>query len=294
MPRITYTEKKFSAHVLAAITVAVQITEEYAAEGYRLTLRQLYYQFVARDLLANTFRSYKNLGNWISDARLAGLIDWTMIEDRRRNLEHNSHWTGPKDLLESAAQSYGIDTWSDQPLRVEVWVEKEALAGVVERPASRWDVAWFCCVGYNSQSEMWNASQRFLHYADEGQDGVILYLGDHDPSGMDMARDIQDRLDLFCEGEGPEVIRIALNMDQIEEHKPPPNPTKLTDSRAIKYKERFGTEFSWELDALDPRVLDALIDAAIQEHADTDRLSHRWDQREEERKQLYKLAERFQ
>ena len=116
---------------------------------------------------------------------------------------------------------------------------------------------------------MWNASQRLLQYFDEGQRITIIHLGDHDPSGIDMTRDIQDRLDLFMGRESVDVDRIALNMDQVEHYGPPPNPTKITDSRAAGYIKNFGNK-SWELDALEPAVLESLIDEKIAEQRDDD------------------------
>jgi len=256
---------------VAIIGQATAICQGYARQGYDLTLRQLYYQFVARALIPNTMQSYKRLGSIINKARLAGLLDWDYIVDRTRNLEHNSHWDTPADIMAGAAASYRRDKWEDQPTRVEVWVEKDALSGVVGRVADREDVAWFACRGYVSQSELWAAGQRIYGYLLDDQDVVVLHLGDHDPSGIDMTRDIEDRLRLFVghRASGLEVRRIALNMDQVEQYNPPPNPAKLTDSRVGNYLIQHGDQ-SWELDALEPTVLAALITDHIGEVRDRD------------------------
>ncbi|GAB3975528.1 hypothetical protein GCM10028806_33290 [Spirosoma terrae] len=259
-----------------------QVVNSYKAQGYSLTLRQVYYQFVARDWLperwadpktgsVNNQRSYKNLGELINTGRIAGLIDWTAIEDRTRELTHNPHWTTPGTIIESAAYSYGIDKWSDQPVRIEVWVEKDALEGVVAKPCRENDVAFFSCRGYASQTALWDAGQRLSEYVDEDQDVIILHLGDHDPSGKDMTRDIEDRLRLFMgdNADRLEVKRIALNMDQIRLYNPPPNPAKITDSRAAGYIDEYGEE-SWELDALEPSVINNLIVKHIEEARDED------------------------
>lgn len=267
---ICYTDKKFGAETNAIITMANSIIEDYEAQGFTLTLRQLYYQFVARDLIPNTERSYKRLGNIISDARLAGLISWEAIEDRTRWVRSNGHWDSPAEILESAARGYQTDLWKNQPYRVEVWIEKDALVGVIEDVCSELDVSYFACRGYVSQSEMWRAGQRFNDFARDDQRGVVLHLGDHDPSGIDMTRDIGDRLDVFCdEGEPVIVKRIALNMDQIEKLKPPPNPAKLSDTRAATYISRFGRS-SWELDALEPSFITRLIRTHVAEYMDQD------------------------
>lgn len=257
MPKISYSGKRFSAAHVLIIERANRIIEDYQRQGYDLTLRQLYYQFVARDLIPNKQTEYKRLGSIINNGRLAGAIDWEALVDRTRNLKGNAHWANPDSVVKSAAASYRLDKWADQAYRVEVWVEKEALAGVVERVARRLDLDYFSCRGYVSQSEMWRAAQRHLGYEEEGQSVVVLHLGDHDPSGIDMSRDVSDRLELF--GASTDVRRIALNRDQIDEYDPPPNPAKLSDSRASGYVELHGYE-SWELDALDPSTLAELIE----------------------------------
>jgi len=257
MPKIQYVPRKFSDKSLALIQTANKIITEYAGQGFDLTLRQLYYQFVSRDVIPNTLREYKNLGSVINDARLAGLVDWDAITDRTRNLVSNSHWTSPGSIVRACANQYQIDKWEDQENRVEVWIEKDALVGVIEGICQELDVAYFSCRGYTSQSEMWSAAMRLKKYEDSGNQRThIIHLGDHDPSGKDMTRDIQDRLTLF--GSTAEIHRIALNMDQVRKYNPPPNPAKITDSRATKYIKQFGRE-SWELDALDPKTLAALI-----------------------------------
>jgi hypothetical protein len=215
--RQQYIEKNFRNDTLDIIGQANQIIADYAAQGFSLTLRQLYYQFVARDLIPNTERSYKRLGGIINDGRLAGLIDWNAIEDRTRNLQRNPHWDSPADVIEAARQSYGIDMWANQPKRVEVWIEKEALAGVITRVCNDLDVPYFACRGYVSQSEQWRAGMRCrTNYNRASQDTVVLHLADHDPSGIDMTRDNQERLSMLAGYRGaPTVERIALNMDQI-------------------------------------------------------------------------------
>lgn len=260
MPKMKYIDVRFAAKTGAMIQRANEIIAEYQKQGYDLTLRQLYYQFVSRDLLKNTHKEYKRLGSVINDARLAGLIDWYAITDRTRNLRSLSHWNGPEDIIESCASSFRVDLWDGQPFRVEVWIEKEALAGVFERVCSKWDVPFFSCRGYTSQSEMWVAAQRLISIERDGTRTIILHFGDHDPSGLDMTRDIVDRLKLF--GSSVTVERLALNMDQIEQYAPPPNPTKMTDVRADAYVAEHGDE-SWELDALEPSVLADLVESRL-------------------------------
>ncbi len=260
MAEIIYIDKNFQEKSLWLIGHANQICQSYVAQGYDLTLRQLYYQFVARALIPNRQSEYKRLGSVINDARLAGMLDWDYIVDRTRNLEKLPHWSSPQDIVDQIARQFRMNMWDTQDFRPEVWIEKDALVGVIERVCKEYDVPYFSCRGYTSQSELWRAGQRLINYNEEGYHPVIIHLGDHDPSGVDMTRDIYDRLELFLGFHNTfEVRRIALNMDQITQYNPPPNPTKFTDSRSTGYVAQYGNS-SWELDALDPPVLTGLIE----------------------------------
>lgn len=268
--RQTFIEKNFRQDSLTLINKINDIIHDYRTQGYELTLRQVYYQLVARAIIANNERSYKNVGALINDARLAGLIDWDAIVDRTRNIRQNSHWNSPADILRSALYSFRIDTRENQANYIEVWVEKDALISIVEDVAKKLDITCFSCRGYVSQSEMYEAAQRMIRQQNDGKSCYILHLGDHDPSGKDMTRDIQDRMTLFYAE--VEVKRLALNWDQIERYNPPENPAKLTDTRAEAYIEEFGN-YSWELDALEPRVIEELIIDAVNELTDQDSLN---------------------
>ncbi len=257
MTLLAYERKKLSDDRLRTIGIANEIIEEYEKAGLSLTLRQLYYQFVARGLIENSDRSYDRLGSAINDGRMGGLISWTAIEDRTRNLMGINTFRSPAELLRSARSRYAKDLWRDQEWRPEVWVEKDALVGVIGGICQELRVDYFACRGYNSQSEQWRAGQRLARYVQKGQRPIIFHLGDHDPSGIDMTRDNTERLGLFA-GTPVMVVRLALNMDQVRHYNPPPNPAKLSDSRARDYVSKFGDE-SWELDALDPRVIQRLI-----------------------------------
>jgi hypothetical protein len=248
---------------------ADSIIYEYQQQGFDLTLRQLYYQFVARGMIENSERSYNNLGNLINDGRLAGALDWSAIVDRTRRPNISYAEPSMENCLAQLPNLIANYLWKGQETYVEVWVEKEALAGVVQKACSAWRVPWFCCRGYTSQTAMYGAAGRLQRKLDSGEHefAVIIYLGDHDPSGLDMSRDIQDRMDMF--GAYVQVERVALNWDQITEYNPPPNPTKLTDSRAHKYVVQHGYE-SWELDSLPPDVMVSIIDNGIRNYVDAD------------------------
>jgi len=302
MPRIRYKKCRFSDEIGLIIERANEILEDYAAQGYRLTLRQLYYRFVSNNWLANEDRNYDRLGDIMTRARVAGLIDWEHLQDRNRTLRRNSHWDNPADIIQGCVNSYGIDLWEDQKVRVEVFCEKDALVDVLGTACEPWDVSYMACKGYSSTTMLWEAAHnRYLHWKNEyNQDTVLLYLGDHDPSGIQMCEDIERRLNLFSapyedlKAPDIEVRRVALNLDQIYEHNPPPQVAKKTDSRWRKYVDRFGIEESWELDALEPAVIVDLIDAEIRDIV----IKSRWDGlkklQEKQREQLQHISDHWE
>lgn len=257
MAREIFVDKRFQQASVDIIDKANVILEEYERQGLVLTLRQLYYQFVARGLLPNKQTEYKRLGSIISDARLAGLIDWTMMEDRTRHLRKMSEWSNPAQIIEAVASQYREDLWRTQKWRPEVWIEKDALVGVIEGVCNELRIPYFACRGYSSQSAQYEAGLRFRSYKKDGQDPVVFHFGDHDPSGIDMSRDNTDRLSMFT-GSKVRVVRLALTQAQIAQYNPPPNPAKETDSRAAEYMALYGNQ-SWELDALEPSVIGQLI-----------------------------------
>lgn len=256
-----YVPRSFQAASLETIGRANAILQELGDQGYTLTLRQLYYQMVARGMIENSDRQYDRLGSLVSDARLAGLISWTAIEDRTRSLMGLVTHHSPGQFLSGAVAGYRRDLWESQDWRPEVWVEKEALADVVGQVCNQLRVDFFACRGYVSQSEQWNAGRRLAGYISRGQRPIVFHLGDHDPSGIDMTRDNTDRLSMFA-GVPVQVVRLALNRDQVDRYQPPPNPAKVTDSRFADYQRLHGDQ-SWELDALSPRVIRDLIEGAV-------------------------------
>lgn len=288
MPKIAYKEVAFREQSLQIIELVNSVIGEYQDMGYDLTLRQLYYQLVARGYIENSDKSYKRVGELINNARLAGLIDWHAITDRTRNMRSRSHWDSPGQIIRSAINQYFIDLREGQPCYIEVWVEKEALVEVVGKACEKLDVPYFACRGYVSQSEMWSAAQRFIKEEQLHERSVILHLGDHDPSGVDMTRDIQDRLSMF--GSSVYVDRIALTFEQVEEYAPPPNPAKITDSRCKAYIEEYGDE-SWELDALNPTVIRDLITDHVDKLTDFKLLASRKEKLDKEKATMKKYSD---
>lgn len=288
-----FIDKKFHGESKRRIEQANEIIGELRAQGYTLSVRQLYYQYVQRGLIPNKVQEYKRLGDLLSRARLAGLVDWSAFEDRGRRVRGGDHgWNNPGDYVQSIGSDYAVHLWEGQENYVEVWIEKDALVGVIERPCNRYRVPYFSCRGYSSQTEQYNAGKRFADMLWHGRACHVIHLGDHDPSGIDMTRDNQDRLSMFSEN-AVTVHRVALNMDQIEELNPPPNPAKLTDSRVGNYMALYGKS-SWELDALQPSYIDNLVREEILKLVDVDAMQARRDLEEEGKRELSRIADNYE
>ncbi len=255
------------------IRLSASLLEPAEKAGDVMSLRQLYYQFVARGWFANVQENYDRLKDAVSAGRLMGLLSWTAIEDRTRALQGRHTWKDPREAVEDARRRYLIDMWEHQDYRPEVWVEKEAMEGVVAQVCHGLRVDFFCVRGYGSNSAFWEAGRRLASYIQKGQRPIIFYLGDHDPSGLHMAEDIRERLELFA-GTPILVQRIGLNMDQIAKYNPPPNPAKQTDSRFKSYFLETGLAQSWELDALPTNVIRSLIANSVHKVTDT----RKWDE----------------
>ena len=295
MPLIRYEALRFTKDVQNTIDQANAILAEYHAKGYSMTLRQLYYQFVSRALVPeNTIRQYKRLGDTMKKARNAGLTDWFALSDNGRFLRGDSGNPDGEYLpfLKGAADGWTIDLWKNQKRRPEVWVEKDALSNIIGRVCDELAVPWFPAKGYNSTSEAWRAGMRLRQHKIDGYEPIIFHLGDHDPSGVDMTGDNENRLWMYA-GFAVELHRLALNMDQVREYNPPSMPAKKTDSRTAAYEKEHGKE-GWELDALEPEIIDTLIRDAILGIRDQKAWDERVAEQARQRAEIVELVSRLE
>jgi hypothetical protein len=285
--------KNFKDETLDTISQVNAILNEYRAQGYDLTVRQTYYQLVAKNLIPNNPKSWNRIKSLVSNGRLAGLIDWEMIVDRGRPVIFPSHWDSPADIVRAAAKSFRIDKWEEQPAYVEVMVEKQALEGILIPICNELDVRFTANKGYSSQSALYRAGKRMRDAIMGGKDVYVMYLGDHDPSGLDMDRDILDRLSLFAGETIYSVERLALTYEQIEEFDPPRNPAKMTDSRAKAYVMEFG-DSSWELDAMEPKMLANKLRQSVYEVRDDELWGEAVEREDEMRAELQEFADNYE
>jgi hypothetical protein len=360
-------KRKWTADKAIVCGQIVDTVNRYRRQGYRLTLRQLYYQLVAADYIPNDDIVYKKMSGILDDLRYSGKVDWDSIEDRGR-VPYLPYWvTDIPDALNDTINSYRLDRMEGQPKKVEVWTEKDAISGILKRVTERFHVRLVVNKGYSSSSAMHGAYLRFAGEIRAGKKVVILYFGDHDPSGLDMIRDIRERILFFLtagesldwdvlkndEGENVEywwengdfnlydlneegylsdavtedlnagmrgerepkeesesawnraqrakfltdnkifeVIPIGLTWDQIQEHRPPPNPAKITDPRAKWYIEQHGGT-SYEVDALNPALMEEIVTENIENHIDADLFEDVKIKEQEQKEQIRAFAESF-
>jgi len=274
----------------AKLETVNEIIEDYAQQGYRLTLRQLYYQLVSRDIIPNVQAEYAKLSTLLVNGRMSGVVDWDAIEDRIR-IPFLPYWVaGIEGAINDTITQYRLDRQKEQKVYIELWVEKDALSGVLKRITSHYHIKLMVNRGYSSCTAMHDAYERLRRYEDEEKQTCVLYLGDHDPSGLDMIRDVRERLEEF--GVYPEVRHIGLTKEQIEKFSPPPNPAKITDPRAGWYIQKHGN-YSWEVDALDPKVLHQLVRENVEELIDMDLFKSQLKQESQDKKTLRVAAEKI-
>jgi hypothetical protein len=260
----------------------IQIVNEYAKDGYVLTLRQLHYQMVTQNWIVNHISAYKKLGNILDDCRYGGVIDWDAIEDRGRVPYIPYAVRNVRHSLEDTIEQYRLDRQDGQKNHIELYTEKDALSGILSRVTSEYHIKLVVNKGYTSSSAIYSAYQRYAKLIERGKIVTVLYFGDHDPSGLDMVRDIKKRLyfmlrngdykdflyhhDIYLD-DVLKIVPIGLTMEQIKKYKLPSNPTKLTDSRAKNYIQKFGRT-CWEVDALKPQVLTQIVETNIASRID--------------------------
>ena len=248
-----------------------EIATEYYEAGMKLTVRQAYYQCVSRGFIDNNDKEYGKISGLVADGRMLGLIDWDMIEDRTRFKRGNVHWESPKQIIEAAAEQYRIDTRATQPYYVEAWIEKDSLVSILEDTCRSLDVPCFSCRGYPSLTALYEAANRFR----DKDNAIILYAGDHDPSGLMIPQVITERLAEF--EVNVKLHRLGITLEQVNELKLPPFPAKEQDKNYAEYVKNTGMTQAWELDALPPEKLSAMFESAIESLTDFEELERMQD-----------------
>jgi hypothetical protein len=230
------------------------------AEGRPMTVRQVYYQATVRALVDKTEQGYAKVKTALTDMRRAGTLPYSWLADNTRWMRKPSTFDGPEAALQDAARFYRKALWRDADAYVEIWIEKDALAGVIYDVTAEYDVPLMVARGY--------ASLSFLHSAaevmeDEYRPCFIYHFGDFDPSGVNAAEKIEETLRELAPSADIYFERLAVTPAQILALSLPTRPTKTTDSRARSWG---GGDHSVELDAIDPNTLRGLVRQAIEWH----------------------------
>ncbi len=244
----------------ADMDVIRQTIVDVAESDPPITVRQGFYQLVSRGVIDKTESEYKTIVRLLTQLRRDGQIPFEWIADTTRWMRKPRTHSNMAHLLEESIQMFRRSIWEAQDVYVEIWMEKEALAGVLYEETERWDVPLMVTRGYSSIS--------FLHSAAQTIESVdkpayLYYLGDFDPSGLDIARKVEDGIRELAPLADVTFERVAVTPAQINAWDLPTRPTKKTDTRSRNFEGE-----SVELDAIPPSQLRALVAACIEEHVD--------------------------
>jgi hypothetical protein len=272
--------------VRAIVDAAIRVLEDYDAQGFSVTLRQLFYKLVSDGVLINRIPDYRNLGRYINTAKESGEIDWASVEDHTRFVRGRQRYRNTTELLTNAAEDWHMDFWAGQSLRPELWIEKDAVLSIVAPVCNEFDVPYYSLRGWGRPSDKMDAALRFSRHAKAGQHSVILHAGDHDSTGLSATENIENEIAKYMRELAGEqfasVRRVALNMEQIKQLALAPNKIgedgdKSQESRWAGHVQKAGTRDTWELDALEPKVLQRIIRDEI-ERCITDKRA--WNKRQ--------------
>jgi hypothetical protein len=230
-------------------------------EDQPMTVRQVFYRLVSTGVIDKREGEYKStVVRLLGDMRRAGEIPFDWIADSTRWMRKPKSYSSLDNMLKRTAEAYRRSVWDNQDCYVEIWLEKDALAGVLYQETSSWDVPLMVTRGYPSLSFLHDAAETI---AAQGKPTHLYYFGDYDPSGVDIPRKVESDLREFAPAAEIEFNRVAVTREQIESMKLTTRPTKRTDSRA---KGFIGE--SVEVDAIPPKVLRGIVSDCITRHVD--------------------------
>ncbi len=247
-----------------------------------VTLRQLFYRLVSDGTLRNTTNDYKGLSRASAQARRAG--EFPALRDTTRRIAQLPRWESPLAAVRQLSDEFTLDRTRGQDVQTWLVLEKETLFALCEQVADQYGIPVTALKGYGSQTIY---DQMYARMLGDGRGCYIVYVGDFDPSGVDIARDLQERLGYW----NLEVNRVAVNYDQIEEYDLPPQYGKATDSRAAAFIEREGTLIQVEAEAIDPAVIQGLVEDGVRRYIDLDLLADVLADEEDARSVLSDVAD---
>ena len=251
---------------------------------FPMTCRQVFYAMVSRGWIEKKESEYKNVVcRLLAIMRRDGTLPYYMIADSTRWMRKPTTYNNLGDFLKITAETYRRSVWADIPHYVEVWLEKEALAGVLYEETEKWDVPLMVTRGYPSISFLYEAA---MSIKNTGKPTTIYYFGDRDPSGVDIPRVVEKELRKFLPIEQTFNFSIeAVTERQIIEMNLQTRPTKKSDARSKNF-----TGGSIEVDAIPPNDLRELVQKCITRHIDAGALQGLLDTERMERETIEKIA----
>lgn len=256
--------------------------------GMKMTVRQIYYQLVSRHIIQNSIQEYKNYNRILTQARKEGLINPFNLIDTSKPILIPESWNNVKEFIEDVKQAYRKRVWEEQESYVEVWLEKDALRGVFYPITKKYDVPLLIGRGYQSFTNLMLSVQRLKEHSHKNI--RVLYFGDFDPTGLDIPHNIRKTLSDY--GIEFSFYRVAITEEQIAQYNIPPIPTKKSDPRSKQFVDRFGDN-AVELDALNPKVLNKIVEESITYFLDKEKYSQIVEKEKRDLSQLHIFMEKY-
>lgn len=279
---------KESLHLLS------QVQEVIESYDFALTLRQIYYQLVAKQIIPNEQKYYLKLSRLCVVGRDQGILPEEAFADRLREVDKPSSWLDLGDFMNTVRRAYRKDAWDDQNCYVEIWTEKDALRGVITPVTHNFDVSLLVVRGQVSRTAIWESYERFKRRIKDEKECYLFYFGDFDPSGMSIYNSLMERLINYGPyGKNMYFDRVALTPEQIATYNLPQDPAKQSDPSYKKFVAEFGDNVV-ELDSLPPNALRDLIKKCIVQKIDFGTLNEVKEVEGKEQAMLEDFVERLE
>jgi hypothetical protein len=271
-----------------SLELLTQVQKIISNYDFALTLRQIYYQLVARQIIPNEQRYYKKLSRLCVSGRDEGILPEEGFADRLRVIDKLGSWTDLNEFMKVVKRSYRKDKWQNQDNYLEIWTEKDALRSVLTEITYRYDVSLMVARGQLSRTEVYRTAGRYKAQSDKKCH--LYYCGDFDPSGLSIYDSIKKRVMDF--GVFINFERIALTQEQIKEYRLPSDPAKQSDPNYNKFVNIYGSDMVVELDSLPPDVLRRIVEGCILQNIHEGYLAQTLRREKDEKDKLNKFIER--
>ena len=271
-----------------SLKLLTQVQEIINSYDFALTLRQIYYQLVARQIIPNEQKYYKKLSRLCVTGRDEGILPEEGFADRLRMVDKLGSWVDLNEFMQTVKRSYRKDKWQNQDNYIEIWTEKDALRSVLTEITYKYDVVLMVTRGQLSRTEVYRTTGRYKAQGDK--ECHLYYCGDFDPSGLSIYNSIKKRIMDF--GIFINFERIALTQEQIEKYQLPSDPAKQSDPNYNKFVDLWGSDMVVELDSLPPDVLRKIIEDCILQNIDQGHLVWALRKEKSEKARLNKFIEK--